>query len=143
MPVALIAISVLVMFGATTPSEISQSCMSKKAGSVHITWAGTARCWEATPHGRNPQIKKAARTIQVHEVDEHSDQPHGNSTESIEPSQQISHSVGAGQAATPLIIERSSGRKVTLPGVTLVSIVVVLTLSTIEVLFRCTVKGES
>jgi hypothetical protein len=142
MPVALIAISVLVMLGATTPSEASQSCMSKKAGSAHINWEGPARCRGATPHGRNPQIKKAARTIEVHEVEEHSDQPHGNSTENIEPSQQVSHSVGAGQAATPPIIERSPGRKVTLPGMTLVFIVIALTLSTIEVLFRCTVKEE-
>jgi hypothetical protein len=111
MPVALIAMSVLVMLGATTPSETSQSCVSKKAGSVHINWEGRARCWQAIPHGRNPQIKKAARTIQVHEVDEHSDQAHGYSSENIEPSQQVSHSVGAGQAATPLIIERSSGRR--------------------------------
>jgi hypothetical protein len=140
MPVALIAMAVLVMLGSITPSEASRSCMSKKAGSVHINWEVRARCWDATPHGPNPQIKKVAQTILVLEVDEHSDHPHGNSTENVEPSQRVSHSVGAGQ--TSPIIERSPGQKVTLLGVMLVSIAIVLTLSTIEVLFRCTVKEE-
>ena len=162
MPVALIVISVLVILGATTPSEGSRSCVSKKAGSVHIIWHGRDRCWDATPDGRHPQINKVARKIQVLEADENCDQPNWYNSMSemlpvdeplqtpwldrranIEPSQQVSHSVGADQATTPSIIEGSHGRKVTLPGVMLVSMVIVLTLSTIEVLFRCTVKEES
>jgi hypothetical protein len=61
----------------------------------------------------------------------------------IEPSQQVRDSVGAAQVTTPLIIEHSPERKVRLPGVILVSIAIVLTLSTVEVLFRCRVKEES
>jgi len=162
MPVALIAMSVLVMLGATTPSEVSQSCMSKKAGSVHVIRHGQDRCWDATPDGRHPQINKVARKIQVLEADENCDQPNWYNSMSemlpvdeplqtpwldrranIGPLQQVLHSVSAGQVTTPPIIECSPGRKVRLPGVMLVSIVIVVTLSTIEVLFRCAVKGES
>jgi hypothetical protein len=162
MPVALIAISVLVILGATTPSEASQSCVSKKAGSVHINWHGMDRCWDATPDGRHPQINKVARKIQVLEVEETCAQPNWYDSMSemlpadellqtpwldrrsnIGPSQQVPHSVSARQVTTPPIIERGHGRKVMLPGVMLMFIVIVLTLSTIEVLFRCTVKEES
>jgi len=122
-PVALIAMSVLAMLGATTPSEALQSCMSKEAGSVHINWEGRATCWDATPHGPNPQIKKVARTNLLHEVGERSDQPRGNSTENIEPSQRVSHTAGAAQVTRPPTIERRPGRQVVLPAVMLVSTV--------------------
>ena|SRR5882757_8847422 len=162
MPVALIAMSVLVMLGATTPSESFAVLHEQESGFVQINRHGWDRCWDPTPNGRHPQINKVARKIRVHEVEENCDQanwynsmwemlpvdepvqaPWLDRRANIEPSQQVSHSVGASQATTPPIIEGSHGRKVTLPGVMLVYIVIVLTLSTIEVLFRCTVKEES
>jgi hypothetical protein len=163
MPVALIAMSVLVMLGATTPSDGFAVLHEQESGFVQINRHGLDRCWDATPNGRrHPQINKVARKIQVLEVEENCDQPNWYDSMSemlpvgellqtpwldrrsdIGPSQQVPHSVSARQVTTPPIIERGPGRKVMLPGVMLVFIVIVLTLSTIEVLFRCTVKGES
>jgi len=49
MPIAVIAVSMLVMLVVATPSEASQSCMSKtearqQFGSVHIYWYGRDHC---------------------------------------------------------------------------------------------------
>jgi len=162
MPVALIAMSVLVMLGATTPSESFAVLHEQESGFVQINRHGWDRCWDPTPNGRHPQINKVARKIRVHEVEENCDQanwynsmwemlpvdepvqaPWLDRRANIEPSQQVRNSVSAGQVTTPLIIEHSPERKVRLPGVMLVSIVIVVTLSMIEVLFRCAVKGES
>ena len=163
MPVALIAMSVLVMLGATTPSDGFAVLHEQESGFVQINWHGWDRCWDPTPSGRrHPQINTVARIIRVHEIEESSERPNWYNSMSemlpvdqpvqtrwrdrratIEPLQQVRDSVGAGQVTTPLIIEHSPERKVRLPGVMLVSIAIVLTLSTIEVLFRCAVKEES
>src|ERR1700686_2169994 len=71
MPIAVIAVSMLVMLVVTTPSEASPSCMSKAEArqhfdSVHIYWHGRDHCWDATPTRRYHQIK---------EVQEKTDQP--------------------------------------------------------------------
>jgi hypothetical protein len=80
MPIAVIALSMLVMLVVITPTEASQSCMSKTEarqhfGSVHIYWHGRDHCWDATPTRRHYQIKKAQRKIQIHEVQKKFDQP--------------------------------------------------------------------
>lgn len=54
MRIGVIIVSMLVV---TTPSEASQSCMSKTEarqhfGSVHIYWHGPEHCWDATPTRR-------------------------------------------------------------------------------------------
>jgi len=163
MPVALIAMSVLVMLGATTPPDGFAVLHEQESGFVQINWHDWDRYSDPTPNGRrHPQINTVARNIRVHEIEESSERPNWYNSMSemlpvdepvqtrwrdreanIEPSQQVRDSVGAGQVTTPLIIEHSPERKVRLPGVMLVSIAIVLTLSTIEVLFRCTVKEES
>jgi hypothetical protein len=65
MRVALIVVSMLV---ATTPSKAFGSCMSKTEarqhfGSAHIYWHGADHCWDATPTRRRQIIRKVARKV--------------------------------------------------------------------------------
>jgi hypothetical protein len=78
MPVAVIVVSMLVML-LTTPSEASESCMSKTEarqhfGSVDIYWHGRDHCWDAAPTRRHHQIQNVQRKRQVHEVQRKIDQ---------------------------------------------------------------------
>jgi len=66
MRVALIVVSMLV---AATPSEASKSCMSRAEarqhfGTVYIYWHGKGHCWDATPPRRYHQIRKVQRQLQ-------------------------------------------------------------------------------
>ena len=66
MRVAVIVVSMLV---AATPSEASKSCMSKTEarqhfGTVYIYWHGKNHCWDATPPRRYHQIRKVQRQLQ-------------------------------------------------------------------------------
>jgi hypothetical protein len=165
MPIAVIAVSMLVMLMVTTPSEASQSCMSKTEarqhfGSVHIYWHGRDHCWDATPTRRRHQINKVQRKIQIYEVQEKIEQPkwHDSMSEmlpddkpvqtpwvdrwtNIEPPQPpiVARWVDIVQVAQPPLIERKPEPMVMPRGVVLVLvfIAIVLTLGTIEVLFRC------
>ena len=165
MPIALIAVSMLVMLGVTTPSEASYSCMSKTEarqhfGSVHIYWDGRDHCWDATPTRRSYQTNKVQRKIQIHEVQEKIDQPNWHDSLSemlpddepvqtpwvdrwanIEPSQPpiVAGWVDILQVAPPPMIERKPEPMVTPRSVELVFLAIALTLGTIEVLFRCTI----
>ena len=161
MPIAVIAVSMFVMLVVTTPSEASQSCMSKTEarqhfGSVHIYWHGPDHCWDATPTRRHHQIDKVQRKIQIHEVRERIDQPNWHDSMSemlpddepaqtpwvirwanIEPSQPriIARWVDIVQVAPPPIIERKQEPMVTPRGVVIVIINIILTLAIVEVLF--------
>jgi hypothetical protein len=80
MPVAVIVVSMLVMLVVATPSQASESCMSKtearqQFSSVHIYWHGQDHCWDATPTRRHHQIQNVQRNRQVHEVERKIDQP--------------------------------------------------------------------
>ncbi len=80
MPVAVIVVSMLVMLVMTTPSQASESCMSKTEarqhfGSVHIYWHGQDHCWDVAPTRRHHQIQNVQRKRQVHEVQRKIDQP--------------------------------------------------------------------
>jgi hypothetical protein len=66
MRVALIVVSMLM---AATPSEASKSCMSRTEarqhfGTVYIYWHGKGHCWDATPPRRYHQIRKVQRQVQ-------------------------------------------------------------------------------
>src|SRR6202790_3257090 len=68
MPIAVIAVSMLVMLVAATPSKASPSCMSRTEArqhfdSVHIYWHGKDHCWDATPTRRRHQIHKVRQII--------------------------------------------------------------------------------
>jgi hypothetical protein len=165
MPIAVIAVSMLVMLVAATPSEASPSCMSKTEarqhfGSVHIYWHGRDHCWDATPTRRYHQINRVQRKIRIQEVQEKTDQPNWHDSMSkmlpddepvqtpwvarwanIEPSEPpiVARWVDIVQVAPPPVIEREPEPMVTPRGVVLVFLAIVLTLGTIEILFRCTI----
>jgi hypothetical protein len=76
MRVAVIVVSMLV---AATPSEASKSCMSKTEarqhfGTVYIYWHGKNHCWDATPPRRYHQFSKVQRQVQQ-KVQRQVDQP--------------------------------------------------------------------
>jgi hypothetical protein len=165
MPIAVIAVSILVVLVVTTPSEASQSCMSKAEarqhfGSVHIYWHGRDHCWGATPIRRHHQINEVQRKIRIQEVREKIDQPNWHDSMSkmlpddepvqtpwvdrwvnIEPSEPpiLARWVDIVQPAPKPVIERKPEPMVRPLGVVLVFLAIVLTLATIEVLFRCTI----
>src|ERR1700737_1135477 len=137
MPIAVIAVSMLVMLVGTTPSEASQSCMSKTEarqhfGSVHIYWHGRDHCWDATPTRRHHQINKVQEKIDqpnwhdsISEMlpdDEPVQTPWVDRWANIEPSQPpiVARWVDIVQVAPPPIIERKPEPMVTPRGVELV-----------------------
>src|ERR1700692_3761839 len=151
MPIAVIAVSMLVMLMVTTPSEASRSCMSKTEvrqhfGSVHIYWHGRDHCWDATPTRRHRQIKIEQPNWQdsMSEMlpdDKPVQTPRIDRWANIEPPQPpiVARWVDIVQVAPPPVIERKPEPMVTPRGVESVFFAIVLTLGTIEVLFRCTI----
>jgi hypothetical protein len=80
MPVAAIAVSMLIMLGVVTPSNASPSCMSKTEtrqyfGSTPIYLHGQNHCWDAKQTRRPTQNHKAQRNRRIHEVQRTIDQP--------------------------------------------------------------------
>jgi hypothetical protein len=79
MPVAVIALSMLIMLVVVTPSDASPSCISKTEaqyfGSMHIYWPGQNRCWEVKPTRRPTENHKALRNRRIREVQRNIDQP--------------------------------------------------------------------
>ncbi|MGZ5871320.1 MAG: hypothetical protein ACXWKP_04315 [Bradyrhizobium sp.] len=71
-----VAVIVVTMLAVTTPSEASQSCMSKSEarqhfGALHIYWHGADHCWDATPSRRRqiqarkkPLIQESLRKVE-------------------------------------------------------------------------------
>jgi hypothetical protein len=80
MPVAVIAISVLMVLVVATPSAASPSCMSRAEarqhfGSLHIYWHGPDRCWDATPARRPARFHSDRAHRRIHEVRRKTDPP--------------------------------------------------------------------
>jgi hypothetical protein len=153
MRVAVIVVSMLVV---TTPSEASKSCMSKTEarqhfGSVHIYWHGADHCWDATPTRPQHQIHNTQRKNQPKWQNALSEMlpdekpvrsPWVNRWVDIEPSplSLVARWVDIVQVAPAPVIERKPEPMITLRSmVWLVFIAIVLTLVTIEVLFRGTI----
>ena len=175
MPVALIAVSMLVVLVVATPSEASPSCRSKAEarqhfGSVHIYWHGRDHCWDATSTRRFTRIHSVQRRLRNHEVQRNVDKPkwHESMSEMLldaEPVQTAPQTspqtpwisrwvdiepstppldarwVDIAQVGQPLIIERKPEPMVSPHVVLLVFITfaIVLTLASIEFLFRRTI----
>src|ERR1700682_1334818 len=158
MPIAVIAVSMLVMLVVTTPSEASLSCMSKTEarqhfGSVHIYWHGKDHCWDATPTSRHHQIQKVQRKFDLHTAQRKIDQPNWHDAMSemlpneepvrspwvdrwidIEQSPIVSRWVDIAPVAPSRII-RKPEPMVTPRGVVMVIITIILTIAVVEVLF--------
>lgn len=59
-----VAVFVVLVLVVSTPSQASQSCMTKTEArqhfaSTHIYWHGPDHCWDATPVRRHQQARKA------------------------------------------------------------------------------------
>jgi hypothetical protein len=152
MPFAATAISMLVLLTLTPPS-LSTSCMTKDEarqhfGSVRLYLHGHDRCWDAVPAREVIQADKAQGTADqpgqappAAPADNLGEMRWIDRWEDIDGSDypELARWIEAVQAASPMI-ERKAEPMFTPSGVVLVAIVLVLTLATIEVLFRCTIS---
>jgi hypothetical protein len=152
----------VVLLVVATPSEASESCMSKSEarqhfGSVHIYWHGKDHCWDATrSHQRDATPTR--RYGQVQRVQQKMDEPKWHEAMSemlpdentvqrswvdrwvnIEPPPPIvSRWVDIAQVTPPPIIEPNPEPRIVPRGVVLalVFVVMALTLAIVEVLLR-------
>src|SRR5205807_10012705 len=74
-----VAVIVVTMLVTTTPSQASESCMSKAEArqhfpTLHIYWHGLDHCWGAMPAGSHP-IHQVHRRTPSREVQRDIDQP--------------------------------------------------------------------
>jgi hypothetical protein len=160
MRVALFVVFVSVL---TTPSEASNSCMSKTEarqhfGSVHIYWHGKDHCWDATPtrrHGRVHTVRQKDHLDTVQQiVQQKIRQPSWRDSMSemlpdeapvrtpwvapqAEPPQlsMAERWVDIVQAATPRRIIRKPEPLVTPRGMVMVIITIIVTITIFELLF--------
>ncbi|HSR09568.1 MAG TPA: hypothetical protein VLM42_20725 [Bryobacteraceae bacterium] len=153
MPVAVTAALMFILLALTAPSVASQSCMGKAEarqhfGSVRIYLHRPDHCWDTIPTRRYLQTHKVQQAIDPpkrHDAilkmlpdDEPLQTQRVDREAKIEASQLpvVARLADTAQVASP-IIERKPESAVTPRGVVLVVIAIVLTLGTIEVLFRC------
>jgi len=154
MPFAVTAVLALVLLALTTSSQASQSCMRAEARqhlpSLHLYFHPRERCWDAVPARSAHQIIKLGSTIG--EGARHRPSPnmaHDESTQTqwvdrwaeIDRSQYpaLAHWIEMVEIASPIAEPRPEGA-FTPRGAVLAAIAIVLTLATIEVLFRCTIS---
>jgi hypothetical protein len=171
-----VAVIVVTMLVATTPSLASQSCMSQAEArqhfpSDHIYWHGPDHCWDATAKGHH-QIHQVQQQIDPPKINQSKWRnsmsamlPDDNPAQSLKPRRDIRHDgndagtswgdrwvefeqsplvarwVDIAQVGPPPIVERKAEPWITLRGAVLVFIAIafVLTLASIEVLFRGTI----
>jgi hypothetical protein len=181
-----VAVIVVTMLVAATPSKASRSCMSKAEArdhfpTLHIYWHGPDHCWDAMPSGRH-QADQARRKAPIREGEQQIDQPRINepawrdSMSAMLPDNSLAPSLTASrddrsdlneatagtpwrdrwvdietsavaarwvdiaQVTPPPIAERKAEPSAMLRGMALVLLAFVLTLGTIEVLFRGTIE---
>ena len=101
-----VAVIVVTVLAATTPSEASQSCMSKSEArqhfaSAHIYWHGPDHCWDATAL-RHRQIQVRQRPP-IREVQRQSESRWHDAMSAILPDDEPGDFVGT---AAPSDIER-------------------------------------
>ncbi len=162
MPVAVLAVSMLVVLMAAAPSAASPSCMSRTEarrhfGSAHLYWHGRNHCWNALQPQRHHRIAGVQRSVQPKwrepmaamlpdnepvqkPVQTAAQTPSPDRPANIEPPQSpvTERWVDIVQVTSPPVIERKPEPKVTPRSALLAFIAIVLMLGTIEVLFRCT-----
>jgi hypothetical protein len=150
-------VAVVVVFASvlTTPSEASQSCMSKTEArqsfhSSHIYWHGVDHCWDATPirrHGGqhrahhhepeptppavmpmpSPDLRRSANAMAVDEPE----------TDLITATPWVERWTDITQVASPQFVVAIPKPEpmVTPRGVVMVIITIILTIAIVEVLF--------
>ena len=155
MPFAVTAVLAFALLALTIPSEALQSCRSwiearQHSGSVHLYLHSRDHCWDTIPavkvsqlqkvqpmmfrpgHHASPNIASGDETVPAQWTDRWVD---------IEPSQYpaLARWIEMVQLAAP-ITEPRPEPPLTPRSAVLAAIAVVLTLGTIEVLFRCTIS---
>jgi hypothetical protein len=152
MPIAATAVTMLVLLTLTLPS-FPTSCMTKDEarehfGSVHLYLHGRERCWDVVP------TREAIQADRVQgRADRSTDAPPAATDDEIAEMRwidrwedidvsgypELARWIETVQAASP-IIERKVEPMFAPSSLVLVTIALVLTLATIEVLFRCTIS---
>ena len=136
MSAVVIAVSMLVGLVLIGPSEASPPCVGRTdarqhSGSLHLYRHGQDQCWDAVPARGNQQIPGAMPATQ----------PSGPDDSMPELLPDDARWIDIDQAAPPSIIERKPEPADLPRGVLLVAVVIVVTLGTIEALFRSTIPG--
>ena len=155
MPFAVTAVLAFVLLALTTSTEASQSCMTRAEarqhfGSLHLYLHPNERCWDAVPTSKAFLIIKPDSTIgQDARHQSSAIAAHDESTQTqwvdrwaeVDRSQYpaLARWIEMVEVASPIAEPRLEGA-FTPRGVVLAAIAIVLTLATIEVLFRCTIS---
>jgi len=153
-----VALFILLMLVVSTPSEASQSCMTKTEarqhfGAAHIYWHGRDQCWDANPGRRRHQ---AHRVQQIRKVERKIDQPkwYESMSQMLPESQMLPDEEPAKTAwvdrwdieppqlpivdlfevTSPAVIERDPEPMLTARGVVMAMIAIALTLAIVELL---------
>jgi hypothetical protein len=181
-----VAVIVVTMLVAATPSKASRSCMSKAEArehfpTLHIYWHGPDHCWDTMPSRRHqadqarrkapiregeidlPRINQpawrdsmsamlpddslapsltASRDDRSNPNDATAGTPWRDRWVDIEASAVAARWVDIVQVTQPPIGERKAEPSAMLRGMALVLLAFVLTLGTIEILFRGTIDGR-
>jgi len=155
-----VAVLVVFVLMVSTPSEASQSCMTKSEarqhfGSVYLYWHGKDHCWDVTPIRRHRQahrVQKIRKVEQVPKVQQKVDQPQWYESMSemlpdeepaktswvdrwvdIEPAQRPIVDIAA--VVSPAVIERRPEPVLTPRFVAMAIVAIALTLAMVELLF--------
>jgi hypothetical protein len=155
MPFAVTAVLALVLLALTTSSEASQSCMTRVEarqhfGSLHLYLHPRERCWDAVPTSKSFAIIKLGSTIGRNARNQPSPTA---AQDEIAPTQWVDRWAEIDRSQYPALARWIEMVEVASPiaeprpepaftprGVVLAAIAIVLTLATIEVLFRCTIS---
>ena len=155
MPFAVTAVLALVLLALTTSTEASQSCMTRAEarahfGSLHLYLHSRERCWDVVPAGTAHQTIRPGNTIgqgarhrpsPITANDESTQTQWADRWAEADRSQYpaLARWIETVEVASP-IAEPRPEPAFTPRGVVLAAIGIVLTLATIEVLFRCTIS---
>jgi hypothetical protein len=104
-----VAVIVVTMLAVTTPSEASQSCMSKTEARqhfalAHIYWHGPDHCWDASP-SRHHQIQARQKPL-IPEVERKSEPKWHDSMSAMLPDDEAVQSL---RRPASLDVERQNG----------------------------------
>ena len=157
-----VAVLVVFVLMVSTPSQASQSCMTRSEarqhfGSAHLYWHGRDHCWDATPIRRHRQahrVQKIRKVEQVPKVQAKTDQPQwyesmsemlpgeepakpswGDRWVEIEPVQRPVVNAVAPPAVIATVIEHGPEPLLTLRAVVMAIIGIALALAMVELLF--------
>ena len=152
MPFAVTAVLVFVLLALTTSSQASQSCMTRAEarqhfGSLHLYLHPRERCWDAVPTRKDFRTVEPGSTVGRHAPSPTTAHEEIAQTVWVDRWAEVDRSqypalarwIEMVEVASPVAEPRPEGA-FTPRGAVLAAIAIVLTLATIEVLFRCTIS---